>query len=114
MHFEQIAEHGGASGIRDPGLLDSALARPLNLWAYASPTLFELAASYAFGVVKNHPFVDGNKRTAFLSAYLFLRLNGWRLIASHDDAVRMVLSLAAGDLDEFEFAQWLESNSEAT
>ena len=75
MHFEQIAEHGGASGIRDPGLLDSALARPLNLWAYASPTLFELAASYAFGVVKNHPFVDGNKRTAFLSAYLFLRLN---------------------------------------
>jgi death-on-curing protein len=112
MHDEQIAEHGGASGLRDTGLLESALARPLNLWAYAEPNVFELAAAYAFGIAKNHPFVDGNKRTAFLAAYLFLRLNGWRLTASQDEAVRVVLLLAAGDIGETEFAKWLESNTE--
>jgi death on curing protein len=112
MHDEQIAEHGGASGLRDTGLLESALARPLNLWAYAEPNVFELAAAYAFGIAKNHPFVDGNKRTAFLAAYLFLRLNGWRLAASQDEAVRVVLLLAAGDIGETEFAKWLESNTE--
>jgi death on curing protein len=113
IHDEQIAEHGGASGIRGVGLLDSALARPLNLWAYAKPNVFELAAAYAFGIAKNHPFVDGNKRTAFLAAYLFLTLDGWRLAASQNEAVRIVLRLAAGDMGEPEFANWLESNTEA-
>jgi death-on-curing protein len=113
IHDEQIAEHGGASGIRGVGLLDSALARPLNLWAYAKPNVFELAAAYAFGIAKNHPFVDGNKRTAFLAAYLFLTQDGWRLAASQNEAVRIVLRLAAGDMGEPEFANWLESNTEA-
>jgi death-on-curing protein len=113
MHDEQIAEHGGAPGIRDAGLLDSALTRPLNLWSYAEPNVFEMAAAYAFGIVRNHPFIDGNKRTAFLAAYLFLRLNGWKLAASQNEAVQIVLLLAAGNIGEAEFGQWLESNSQA-
>ena len=111
MHDEQLAEHGGAAGLRDGGLLESALARPQTLLAYGEPTLFDLAAAYAFGIVRNHPFVDGNKRTGFLAAYLFLRLNGWRLAASQDDAVRTVLALAAGEMPEPDFARWLQANA---
>ena len=113
MHDEQIAEHGGASGVRDTGLLDSALARPLNRWAYEQADIFALAASYAFGIVKNHPFIDGNKRTAFLAAYVFLRLNGWLLVASQQVAVEIVLSLAASEIDENQFAQWLQTHAQA-
>ncbi|WP_084448742.1 type II toxin-antitoxin system death-on-curing family toxin [Desulfovibrio inopinatus] len=81
VHDEHIAVHGGSEGIRDPGLLSSALARPQNLLAYSSPNIFDLAAAYAFGIIRNHPFVDGNKRTSFLAAYVFLDVNEWELIA---------------------------------
>jgi death-on-curing protein len=111
IHDEQITEHGGAAGVRDRGLLESSLARPLNRWAYRELNLFVLAAAYAFAIVKNHPFVDGNKRTAFLAAYLFLRLNGWRVLASQDEVVRNVLSLASGEEGDTEFAQFLEANA---
>ncbi len=107
VHDEQIAEHGGLSGIRDAGMLSSALMRPQQRCAYGDPTVFDLAAAYAFGIVKNHPFVDGNKRTGFLAAYVFLVQNGWELMASEADAVTFVLSLAAGEIDESRFSQWL-------
>ena len=110
MHVEQIREHGGAPGLRAPDLLESALARPVNLFAYGAPDVFDLAASYAFGIVKNHPFVDGNKRCAFLAAYLFLRLNQWELVAAQTDAVQTVLALAAGTLGEANFSGWLRAN----
>lgn len=111
LHGESLAEHGGASGIRDEGLLDSALARPLNLVAYGEPNLAALAASYGFGIAKNHPFVDGNKRAAFLAVGLFLFLNGQRLAVTQADATVMVLALAAGEIDEAAFANWIRSNS---
>ena len=111
LHGESLAEHGGASGIRDEGLLDSALARPLNLVAYGEPNLAALAASYGFGIAKNHPFVDGNKRAAFLVVGLFLYLNGQRLAVTQADATVMVLALAAGEIDEAAFANWIRSNS---
>ncbi len=111
LHDESLAEHGGASGLRDEGLLDSALARPLNLVAYGSPDFADLAAAYAHGLAKNHPFVDGNKRAAFLSAGLFLALNGYRLVASQADATLAVFGLAAGDVSEEEFARWIRENS---
>jgi death on curing protein len=111
LHDESLVEHGGASGLRDEGLLDSALARPLNLVAYGSPDLAELAAAYAMGLAKNHPFVDGNKRAAFLSAGLFLGLNGYRLTASQADATVAVFSLASGDWDESTFANWVRQHS---
>ena len=111
LHDESLAEHGGASGLRDEGLLDSALARPLNLAAYGEPDVAALAASYAFGLAKNHPFVDGNKRAAFLAAGLFLALNGMRLTASQADATVAVFTLAAGDLEEAGFADWLRRYS---
>ncbi len=107
LHAESLAEHGGAMGMRDEGLLDSGLARPLNLAAYETPDVADLAAAYAFGVAKNHPFVDGNKRAAFLGAGLFLALNGYRLTASQVDATRAMLALAAGEIDEAEFARWI-------
>jgi len=107
LHAESLAEHGGAEGIRDEALLDSALARPLNRFAYESPDLAALAASYGVGIAKNHPFVDGNKRAAFLAVGLFLALNGWRLVASQVDATRTVLCVAAGEVDEETFAQWI-------
>jgi death-on-curing protein len=113
MHREQIAEHGGASGLRALDLLESALARPINLLAYGQPDVFDLAAAYGYGIVKNHPFIDGNKRTAFLAAYVFLRLNGCVLKAPQPDAVQSVLSLAEGSLDEAGFAQWLRAHSRA-
>ncbi|MEP7101517.1 MAG: type II toxin-antitoxin system death-on-curing family toxin [Burkholderiales bacterium] len=111
LHDESLAEHGGASGMRDEGLLDSALARPLNLLAYGDPDAAELAAAYGFGLAKNHAFVDGNKRAAFLAVGLFLALNGYRLNASQADATLTVMSLAAGEIDEAEFARWIRANS---
>ena len=110
LHDESLAEHGGGVGIRDEGLLESALARPLNSVAYGTPDVAELAASYGFGLAKNHPFVDGNKRAAFLAVGLFLYLNGHRLTASQADAMRAVLALAAGDISEAQFAQWIREN----
>jgi death-on-curing protein len=107
LHDESLAMHGGASGIRDEGLLESALARAANLAAYGEPDFADLAACYAFGLAKNHPFVDGNKRAAFLSVGLFLGLNGYRLKASQAEATVAVFGLAAGDLDEPTFAAWL-------
>jgi death-on-curing protein len=113
MHDEQIAEHGGSLGVRDAGLLSSALERPQNQAAYSDndPSVFELVAVYAFGIIRNHPFVDGNKRTGFLAAYVFLDLNGWELVASEAEAVAAVLALAKGELDEAGFADWLKANS---
>ena len=113
LHDESLAEHGGASGLRDDGLLDSALARPLNRAMYAGdppPDVAELAAAYGHGLAKNHPFVDGNKRAAFLSVGLFLALNGWRLSASQADATVAVFELAGGGLDEAAFAAWLRQH----
>ena len=109
LHDESLAEHGGAPGVRDEGLLDSALKRPENLAHYGAPDAFELAASYGVGLAKNHPFVDGNKRAAFLAIGLFLWINGWRIRASQSDATLTVLSVAAGELDEAGLAQWLRS-----
>ena len=109
VHEEQLAEHGGAAGVRDVGLLDSALARPRNLAHYGEPDVCELAAAYAFGLARNHPFIDGNKRSAFVATVLFLMLNGWRLTASDADCVLVMLNLAAGELDEAPFADWLRS-----
>ena len=111
LHAESLAEHGGRAGLRDEGLLDSALARPLNLVAYGEPDLADLAAAYAFGLAKNHPFVDGNKRAAFLGAGLFLALNGFRLRASQVDATQAMLALAADELSEEAFARWLRANT---
>ncbi|MFT3817592.1 MAG: type II toxin-antitoxin system death-on-curing family toxin [Rubrivivax sp.] len=107
LHDESIAEHGGAPGLRDEGLLESALARPLNLAAYGEPKLAELAAAYGIGLAKNHAFVDGNKRVAFLAVGLFLALNGHRLVATQAEATLTMLAVAAGSLDEAAFADWL-------
>lgn len=111
LHDESLAEHGGASGLRDEGLLDSALARPLNLLAYGDPDAADLAAAYGLGLAKNHAFVDGNKRAAFLAVGLFLALNGYRLGAAQADATLTMLALAAGEIDEAEFARWIRANS---
>lgn len=111
MHDAQLAEHGGAAGLRDEGMLEAALARPMNTYAYGETDLCVLAAAYAFGIARNHPFVDGNKRTAFLAAYVFLRLNGLQLDASEVDATRSMLALAAGETPQDEFALWLKSNA---
>ena len=110
LHDESIAEHGGLPGLRDEGLLESALARPLNLAAYGEPDVTELAASYGVGLAKNHAFVDGNKRVAFLAVGLFLALNGQRLVATQAEATLAMLDVAAGTLDEAAFAHWLRSH----
>jgi death on curing protein len=110
LHGESLALHGGAGGMRDESLLDSALHRPAHLAAYGEPDAAELAASYALGLAKNHPFVDGNKRAAFLAVGLFLHLNGQRLMVSQVDATQAVLALAAGTLTETQFAQWLRQH----
>lgn len=112
LHAESLAEHGGGTGMRDEGLLDSALARPLNLAAYGEPDFAALAASYGVGVAKNHPFVDGNKRAALLATGLFLHINGYRLTASQADTTLTVLSVAAGDLTEDAFAAWLRQHAQ--
>lgn len=111
IHLRQLAEHGGAQGIRDVGLLESALARPKNLWAYSDPApdLAALAASYAFGVVKNHPFVDGNKRTGFVLLRTFLLLNGHDLKASREEKYLKFVSLASGAIEEVGLADWVRS-----
>jgi death on curing protein len=112
LHDESLAEHGGASGIRDDGLLESALARPQNLLAYGEPDAADLAAAYGLGLAKNHGFVDGNKRAAFLAVGLFLAMNGFRLTAAQADATLTVMAVASSDLDESEFASWIRANSE--
>jgi death on curing protein len=110
LHDESLAMHGGASGMRDEGLLDSALARPLNLLAYGEPDYADLAAAYGVGLAKNPPFVDGNKRAAFLSVGLFLALNGYRLTAGQAEATLNMLAVAASDIDEAAFAAWIRHN----
>lgn len=109
-HGEQLAEHGGAAGIRDAGMLESALARAKNLSAYGDPDVAALAAAYGFGIARNHPFVDGNKRAALIVTELFLALNGSELRVSDAECVVAVLALAAGELEEAEFAAWLRQH----
>jgi len=109
-----LAEFGGLSGLRDEGLFDSAMARPQQLFSHGKPSLFKLAAAYAFGLVRNHPFLDGNKRIGFTTAILFLELNGHRFAASEADAAIQTLALAAGERDESDYARWLKKNSTTT
>ena len=111
LHDESLAEHGGDSGMRDEGLLDSALAWPENLAAYEQPDFAALAASYCVGLAKNHPFVDANKRAALLATGLFLLLNGKKLTASQADATLAILGVAASEISEAEFAAWVRRNS---
>lgn len=110
VHDRQLAEHGGAVGVRDEGLLESALARPRNLFAYGESDAAALAGAYAFGIVRNHPFVDGNKRTAFVACELFLAANGHDLAASDEECLAMMMALASSEVDEAEFAAWLREN----
>ena len=110
VHDEQLGEHGGPSGLRDAGLLASALARPSQLAAYGKADIASLAAAYGFGLAKNHPFVDGNKRTAFVAVELFLALDGHALVASDADCVMAMLHLAGGDWDEARFEAWVRAN----
>ncbi|MEO6278287.1 type II toxin-antitoxin system death-on-curing family toxin [Roseateles sp.] len=111
LHGESLREHGGAAGLRDEGLLESALARSPNFAHYGEPDLFDLAASYGVGLAKNRPFVDGNKRAAFLSIGLFLYLNGRRLTATQAEATLTMLSVAAGNVDEPTLARWLREHT---
>lgn len=110
VHDEQLAEHGGIAGLRDEGLLESALARPLNLAAYGEPDFAHLASAYGFGLTKNHPFADGNKRTAFVAVELFLSLNGFNFTADDSSCVITMLALAAGEIDEPAFAEWIRTH----
>jgi len=114
IHNAQLAEHGGAGGVRDLGGLQSALARPRNLAVYGAPDAAALAAAYAFGIAKNHPFVDGNKRTAFVVLELFLELNGFSLEADDAQSVMVMLSVAAGSLAEPELADWVRKSLKST
>lgn len=115
LHAEGLAEHGGSSGIRDEGLLDSALARPRNIFAYSSEADIPLlAAAYGFGLIQNHPFVDGNKRIAFVATALFLRLNGYRLAAERIEEIQTIFALAAGSSSEDEFVAWIRIHSAQT
>ncbi len=111
IHSAQLAEHGGISGIRDDGLLESALARPELKAQYGEADLALLAASYAYGIARNHPFLDGNKRTAYVAMELFLMKNGMLLVSSDEDSVLTFLRLAAGELSEDELAAWIRQNS---
>jgi death-on-curing protein len=116
VHEAQLAEHGGAAGTRDAGLFESALSRPQNLHSYglpsgAEPDVADLAAAYGYGISRNHPFIDGNKRTGFVAAELFLVLNGWALQAADADCVLTMLAVAAGDMGEAEFAAWLREHA---
>lgn len=113
IHQKQLAEHGGQDGIRDAGLLESAIGRPRQLFAYTDPTpsVVKLAASYAFGIARNHAFIDGNKRTAFVVCRVFLIYNGLDLIATQEDRYQTFLKLAAGDISEAELAAWLTANT---
>lgn len=111
IHDRQLAEHGGAEGLRDESLLKSALAKPLNHIAYASSDIIELAAKYTAGIVQNPPFVDGNKRTGFVIGVLFLELNGYQFIASEEAAAQAILKLAAGSMDERRFCEFMRVDS---
>ncbi len=113
VHGRLLAEHGGAQGLQDSSLLDSAMARPKQILAYGEPDISDLAAAYASGIIRNHPFVDGNKRTAFMAAYVFLAGNGLRLVATEVDAAQVVTLLAASEIDEATFSAWLRKNSES-
>ena len=110
FHNELLAWFGGLEGIRDESMLDSALNRPLQLFHYGDPSLFELAAAYALGLVKNHPFLDGNKRSGFMAAAMFLEINGYRLEAQEEEAAIMTRDLAAGDTTENAYAEWLKKS----
>jgi death on curing protein len=112
MHSEQLAEHGGSDGLRDETLLDSALAKPLNVFAYADePDIFRLAASYAFGIARNHAFVDGNKRTALVVSITFLDRNGWDIVAPKEEVYFTFLHFAEGKLNEAELADWFSKHA---
>ena len=111
IHDRQIARHGGASGLRDDGLLQNALQRPVNKWQYESADTFECAAAYAFGIAKAHAFVDGNKRTAFVTSVTFLRLNGWHFVTEAAEGVASMEGLASGEVSEEKFTIWLERGS---
>ena len=113
MHGRLLSEHGGAEGIRSSSSFESALARPQNLLAYDNPDICDLAAAYTTGIIRNHPFVDGNKRTGFMAGYAFLASNGLQLMADELDVVRVVTLLAASEIDETEFAAWLRKNCES-
>ncbi len=110
IHEQQIAEHGGAQGIRDVGLVESALARSQNLAAYGEPDLAAMAAAYAFGIARNHPFLDGNKRTSYVVTLVFLRLNGLDLKADEATRLQVWLGLASGELTEEQVAEWIRAN----
>ena len=112
LHDCLIAEHGGHAGMRDEGLLNSALARPRQLFAYSDPDLALLAAAYVAGIIRNHPFIDGNKRIGFMTGYVFLARNGLQLTAPEAEATQIVLPLAAGELSEEAFAAWIRGNME--
>lgn len=114
IHDRQLVEHGGATGLRDEALLRSALGRPMNQLAYESADVVELAAKYTAGIVQNHPFVDGNKRTGFVVGVLFLELNGYRFTASEEAAAQAILELAAGSMDERAFCEFVRANSKRT
>ena len=113
LHGRLLAEHGGAPGIRDPALLDSALAQPQHLLAYGDPDIYDLATAYTSGFVRNHPFVDGNKRTGFMAGYVFLASNERQLTATELDVVQVVTLLAASEIGESEFAAWLRENADS-
>jgi death-on-curing protein len=110
IHERQLGRFGGAAGIRDQGMLESALSRPRNKWEYERADIIELAAAYAFGILRNHPFVDGNKRVAFLAMAAFLRLNGVNFAPSQEAATAAIMALAAGEIDEAGFARWIVDN----
>ena len=112
IHDEQLAQHGGALGVRDDGLLDSALARPLNRAGYGEPDVAELAAVYAIAIARNHPFLDGNKRTAYVALETFLALNGCAFPVSDADAVVATLAMAAGEMNDEEFSAWVRDNTQ--
>ena len=110
IHDKSLEQFGGANGIRDNGLLESAIARPQQLLHYGTASLYELAASYVYGIIKNHPFIDGNKRTGFIAGALFLQSNGLMLIASEEDALAYTVALAASDITEKDYANWLSKS----
>jgi death-on-curing protein len=111
LHEMMLSQYGGSEGLRDDNMLESALAKPRQLFAYGKPTMSDLAASYVFGVVKNHPFIDGNKRTGFMLGAGFLERNGYQFHASEAEAAVRTLALAAGEMTEAEYAAWLKVNS---
>jgi death-on-curing protein len=111
IHLRQLAEHGGSDGIRDRGLLESALFRPRNLFNYGNPTIFDLAAAYGYGITNNHPFIDGNKRTSYVVMRTFLKLNGYDIQASLKEKYETWIRLASSQINEVDLAKWIEQKS---